>query len=247
MSVGRVLVTGGSGRLGRELLRRRPCVAPTHAECDVTDPWEVRRWVETSRPDVIVHAAAVVGAKECERDAARAWLVNVHGTANVARSAAHVGARLIHVSTAALFDGARGNYAEDDAPSPTYLYAWTKLAAESIALATRGALVVRVDFFAEDVAFKHRCVFVDHFTTKEPVARVAEKLLLLCDLGATGLFHVGGRRRSLYDILKPYFPEVEPSTIAGSALPHFPRDISLDTSKYDRFVEAARRGSAPPP
>jgi len=38
-----------------------------------------------------------------------------------------------------------------------------------------GALVVRADFFAADVAFKHRRVFVDHFTTKEPAARVAEK------------------------------------------------------------------------
>jgi dTDP-4-dehydrorhamnose reductase len=240
MSAGRVLVTGGSGKLGRALLRQRPCIAPTHAECDVTDPDAVLRWVETSRPDVIVNAAAVVGAEECERDAARAWLVNVHGTANVARAAAQVGARLVHVSTAALFDGARGNYTEADAPRPTYLYAWTKLAAESIALAMTGALVVRADFFAEDVAFKHRRVFVDHFTTKEPAARVAEKLLLLCDLGATGLFHVGGPRLSLYDILEPHFPELEPSTIAGSALPDFPRDISLDSSKYDRFVAAAR-------
>jgi dTDP-4-dehydrorhamnose reductase len=241
-----MLLTGGSGKLGRAILRQRPCVAPAHAECDVTDPDAVRRFVETTRPDVILHAAAIVGAKECERDAARAWLVNVHGTANVASAAARVGARLVHVSTAALFDGARGAYTEEDAPRPTYLYAWTKLAAESVALATPGALVVRADFFAEDVAFKYQRVFVDHFTTKEPAARVAAKLLLLCELGATGIFHVGGPRLSLYDVLSPHFPEIEPSTIAGSAMPDFPRDISLDTRKYDRFVEAARRGPEPP-
>jgi GDP-L-fucose synthase len=63
----RLLVTGGSGFLGRHLaaaLRRRGCeqiLVPRRADCDLTVEANVARLFRTAGPDVVIHLAAVVG------------------------------------------------------------------------------------------------------------------------------------------------------------------------------------------
>ena len=71
--------------------------------------------------------------------------MNVDGSHHVARAAAEVGARLVHVSTDLVFDGALGRpYTEDDEPRPVIDYGRQKLAAEEIVRAVLpGALIVR--------------------------------------------------------------------------------------------------------
>lgn len=57
-----ILVTGGSGFLGRRLVRLLQRLghavdAPSHAECDVLDARAVRRHLERNRPDAVAHLA----------------------------------------------------------------------------------------------------------------------------------------------------------------------------------------------
>ena len=97
---------------------------------------------------MVLHTAAVASIDDCERDPELARRVNVDATATVARLAADAGARLVHVSTDAVFDGTGGPYREDDEPHPLSVYARTKLASEQVALeAHPDALVARVNFF----------------------------------------------------------------------------------------------------
>ncbi len=70
----RVLVTGGSGFLGRhvvaEVERRRlgPVTAPRKAQFDLTHEPDVRRLFDTVRPQVVIHLAAVVGGIGANRE-----------------------------------------------------------------------------------------------------------------------------------------------------------------------------------
>lgn len=63
---GRLLITGGSGMVGRNL-REHPAIAgwqvlaPSSAELDLTDAAAVRRWLADHRPDAVIHAAGLVG------------------------------------------------------------------------------------------------------------------------------------------------------------------------------------------
>ncbi len=63
----RVFLTGGNGFLGRALraelarLGADDVLAPTRAELDLLDVAAVRRFIDDEKPNLIIHAAAVVG------------------------------------------------------------------------------------------------------------------------------------------------------------------------------------------
>lgn len=63
----RVVVTGGSGFLGRKVCKKletmQPAeiVVPRSASCDLRDRSAIRRMLQSSRAEVVIHLAAVVG------------------------------------------------------------------------------------------------------------------------------------------------------------------------------------------
>jgi dTDP-4-dehydrorhamnose reductase len=146
----KLLVTGAAGMLGRDVMLAagnagHEVVGYGRAELDVTDPTALGRKFDLERPDVVINCAAwtdVDGAEEVEE---AAFAVNGKGAGNVAAAAAGVEARILHVSTDYVFDGAKGApYVESDQPAPQSAYARSKLAGEeAIVAANRRHFIVR--------------------------------------------------------------------------------------------------------
>ncbi len=131
----KAVVVGAGGQLGRELLRCRParhqCVALPRRELDVTDRGEVARLLRWHRPAAIFNCAAYTDVDAAESEPDLALAVNAEGVANLAREAAPLGARVVHVSTDYVFDGtADAPYGAGAAPRPLGAYGHSKLAGE---------------------------------------------------------------------------------------------------------------------
>ena len=151
-----LLITGGSGYLGRHLCRRAAethtvhttffhnrtdIAAGTPHRLDITAADAVRALVQKIAPDAIIHCAAINPGRG---DARRMLAVNGDGTANIAAAAAEIGARLVHVSSDMVHAGTDAPYPADAPPTPITPYGESKAAAEAaIAEIAPAAAIVR--------------------------------------------------------------------------------------------------------
>ena len=120
----------------------------TSVSIDLLSGTSIHKAVVAARPDVVLHTAAMASHEACEVDPTMAHLVNANATARLARACADVGAKLVYLSTDAVFDGTRGNYSELDRVNPFSVYGETKLLGEEAALAAHDdVLVIRTNFF----------------------------------------------------------------------------------------------------
>lgn len=130
----KVLLTGGSGQLGRELrtaFEGHEVVAPPQAVLDLRDRDSVLQCITAVGPDAVVHAGAFTDVDGCEREPDLALRINALGTRHVADGARLVGARVLYVSTDYVFPGDAGRpYDEWDATGPLSAYGRSKLGGE---------------------------------------------------------------------------------------------------------------------
>ncbi|MBE0569447.1 MAG: dTDP-4-dehydrorhamnose reductase [Deltaproteobacteria bacterium] len=131
----RVLLTGGRGLLGKEIVkafRPRFEVRETDlSELDVTCLSACREAVAGYRAEVVIHCAAYTAVDRAETEAAAAFAINEGGTRNVAVACRENGALLVTFGTDYVFDGTLSRpYREDDPVHPLSVYGKSKLAAE---------------------------------------------------------------------------------------------------------------------
>jgi dTDP-4-dehydrorhamnose reductase len=144
----KVLVTGSAGQLGWELKRSLPAGAQALwtdvAELDISNEVAVEACLQAFKPSVVINAAAYTAVDKAESDQQLAFKINRDGAMNLARSAASVGARFLHVSTDFVFDGQGQPYQTTDLANPLSIYGASKYEGECMVLAQAGTpLVVR--------------------------------------------------------------------------------------------------------
>lgn len=130
----RVLITGAGGQLGRALtaaLTTHELVALDHGALDITDVRAVEKALTATRPDLVINAAAWTDTAGCEREPARAMLINGEAPGLLAQACRRSGAAMLQISSNEVFDGNKGApYDEDDLPAPVNEYGRSKLEGE---------------------------------------------------------------------------------------------------------------------
>ena len=134
----RILITGGGGQLGQDLVKafddhtaRYDVIAATRTELDLGDRDSILGAITTAEPDAIIHTGAWTAVDACEGDPDRAFRINALGTRHVQHAARIVGAQVFYVSTCFVFDGTATAPIDEWAPAnPISVYGRSKLAGE---------------------------------------------------------------------------------------------------------------------
>lgn len=278
-AVTRVLVVGGTGYLGAELVRqgvaagyevtatrstRRAAVPGVCRTADLPGAgWravDVRRRADVAalvadvRPDLVVNAAY----------AKSDWRTNADGAAYVALAAVRVGARLLHVSSDAVFSGAAPSYAEDAVPDPLNPYGAAKAAAETaVAAIDPTSLVVRTSLILGDGTSPHEAfvhavatrmqdgvLFTDDVRCPVHVHDLAAALLELAGSGHAGIAHVAGPDPiSRYELGRlvaardGFDPSLLPPGLRADLPVPGPLDVRLDCRRTQGLLRTRLRGA----
>lgn len=238
-----LLVTGASGYLGRELMRRADAVGVSSAEADIRDEAAVNALFERVRPDTVIHTAY----RSDDRT------TTFQGAVNVAAAASD--ARLVHVSTDVVFDGEkRAPYVEEDEPTPLTDYGRDKADAERGVLAAHpAALVVRTSLIYGGpepgpqerlAADPEASFFTDEVRCPIQVGDLADALLELARMELAGVLHVAGAdplsRRDFAELLAGHSVRAARSSESGLVRP---RDCSLAIDRATGLLRTRLRGA----
>src|SRR5581483_4501157 len=153
----KILATGLNGLLGsriQELLQNKYTFENISLQTgvDIVNYDQIFSIFKSTDAQLVLHLAAKTNVDACEEDKkegtlGQAWKVNVEGTRNIAKACSYFNKRLIHISTAFVFDGTKEYYLEDDKRNAVNWYGQTKLEAEKIVEELKIPwIIIRPDF-----------------------------------------------------------------------------------------------------
>jgi dTDP-4-dehydrorhamnose reductase len=144
----RLYVTGGTGLVGSNIIKVAqeqyqaeiiaslygppPSVAVNYTldPLDMSDHEAVKAAIRKHKPDVVIHAAALLDQQMLHRERKLSWSIMVEGARAFAHACREIGARFIFISSDWVFDGHEALVDEDSPPFPVNFYGITKMAVE---------------------------------------------------------------------------------------------------------------------
>ena len=260
----RLLITGASGLLGANLVlaahEDHEVIAVYHrhpielegvqsVSVDLCQPGRAKELFDRFQPDWVMHCAADTSIDELEGDPDRAFRVNRDMASNVAEAAHEIGARMVHISTDAVFDGREGSYREGDPTEPVNVYGKSKLAGEqAVQAAYPEALIIRTnifgwnaqpktslaEWFLEQLEGGNTCPgLIDIEFSPLLVNDLGKLILAMLSEGLSGVFHVPGA-----DCISKYDFGINIANLFGfdanQLVPTFSNDVGFKTLRPTR-------------
>ncbi|MGW2016797.1 SDR family oxidoreductase [Streptomyces sp. NPDC001927] len=265
-----VLIVGGSGFLGTELVQQAtaaghmtvatyatkpgPASATTWCPLDLRDAGSVEAVIAEERPQLVLNASSGLAD----------WATTAEGPVRLALVAARYGCRMVHVSSDAVFSGTRVHYDETSLPDPLTPYGAAKAAAETGILAVHPkAAVARTSLIIGHGRSVHEravhelvagtregTLFTDDIRCPVHIADLAAALLELAEADAAGVHHLAGpdavSRHELGTLIAQR-DGLDPSRLpqglrADSTLPGA-LDVRLNSRATQRILRTTLRGA----
>lgn len=142
----KILITGGSGLLGKSLLETKPKdteliltwlgnlygleAGEIWYRLDVLNKSDVFYMFHMFRPDIVIHCAAIGSVDYAESHYDEVSTVNFGGTQNIVKAANEIKAKVVYISTNAIYSGEQPPYNETSPLDPINAYGIIKKRAE---------------------------------------------------------------------------------------------------------------------
>lgn len=223
----KVFITGGSGNLGKELIKTIPSsykiIAPTKQECNLLDLDTTNKLIKFHKPNLVIHLAAFVDTLGCELNIDKAIDNNIIGTINLVKSCLELDCKFVYISSEYIFRGDKGNYTINDRLNPTNVYGKTKASAEYIVSILDNYQIIRAPFIKK----QYDKVFTNQFCSRYFLEDVIDKIIDNIINNDSSIVHIANEKKSLYGhyISKGLNPE--PIEIPKEMENLIPKDTSL--------------------
>src|SRR5574340_1280481 len=270
------LVTGSAGLVGSQVVQDLVKLEHQVYSCygqskpnkgipvklDLVNNDNIIQVVEDTKPDVIIHLAAMTNVDLCEKEKELALKINAKATQTLSKQAARHGSFFVYVSTDYVFDGEKGMKKESDMPSPVDYYGYSKhqgeLAVQDMASSwciartstpfgmhdTKKSFPI---FVAENLrAKKEISIVTDQYTSPTYVPNLSQMLIEISTRQILGVIHLAGATRiSRYDMATLVAQKLglEKSLLKPASINDMnwiakrPKDSSLDVSKATQILK----------
>lgn len=223
----KILLTGGTGRLGTELQKLRKFeYVPTHQELDITSKDSISYYTKDKQIDLIVHCAALVSTDKNKVSENDLYLTNIVGTWYIVTIAP-----TLFISTEYVFDGNLGKYREYDLTNPLNYYGQTKKFGENVTIKNDGKVIRAARMASNPWPYDVACN--DMYTSGDYLDVMAKEINLAIDLfdKLPNIVHIGTEKKRVLDLAlqtKIDVKEINRRQL-NSILPY---DCSFDTSLW---------------
>lgn len=202
----KILLTGGSGKLGTELQRLRKYTSPTHQELDLSDEQSVVNYFKDKRFDLIIHAGAYVSSLTPEEkpiEALRCFETNVLGSRYLVQNAK---CPIIYISTEGVID-------------PYNVYCISKLAAENEIKKHPHYSILRTNFWLDPYPYLKACD--DLYTIGDRIDAIAGMIDDLIGVDCQNkVLYVGSGPKLVIDIARKTRPDIETVSCEEFGIPN---------------------------
>lgn len=223
----KILLTGGSGRLGTELQKIRKFeYVPTRKEMDITSKESIELYTKDKQIDLIVHCAAIVSTDKNQISDQDLYVTNVVGTWYLVSKAP-----TLFISTEYVFDGLSKNYSEYALTNPLNFYAETKKFGENVVIKNDGKVIRAARMASNPWPYEFACN--DMYTSGDYLDVMAKEINLAIDLfnELPDIVHIGTERKSVLDLARQTNPNVkEISRLELNSI--LPYDCSFNTDLW---------------
>ena len=220
----KLLLTGASGFLGWNILQNLNDDIEAHCVThhsnhlkqkflykeDISKENNTVPLFEKADPDLVIHAAAISDANQCQKFPDETEALNVKASVLLAKLCAEKNIPFVFISSDLVFDGEKGNYSEDDFVNPISKYGEQKAKAEvEILKIYPHAAICRMpmmigaapagkgylnQFLTTAKKNQPLTLFTDEWRTPIDGASAAKGILLAAEK-LHGIWHLGGSER----------------------------------------------------
>ncbi len=198
----KILVTGGDGRFAKVLAKynqKLNLFFVNKKECNILNENSINKAIKKIKPKIIFHCAGLSRPMSIhEKNIEKSIDTNIIGTANIVKACKRKKIKLIYFSTGYVYNGSKGNYAEDDGTKPFNNYGLSKLGGECAVSMYNNSLILRITMIEKP--FPYNKAFYDlksNFMFHEDLVKILPKII-----SQKGILNVGGPSQSVFNFAK---------------------------------------------
>jgi len=225
------IVVLGYGLLGKEILKQTDWGYINRKEHGI-DFNKTDWYHRINSYGTIINCIANTNTYSKERESH--WQTNYVSVMNLVDWCNENNKKIVHISTDYIYSGSYSNASEDDIPvSNKTWYVYTKLLSDAYVQArAKDYLLIRTSF--KPTPFPYPEAITTQVGNFDYVDEIAWRIIKLINRNATGVFNVGTKRKTIYDLAVQTNADIRGAFRVLNK--EMPRDITMNVSKMEKFL-----------